>query len=132
MAGVMPTTAAEANMKILQQIVVAMAAPDADVESLNKQLMDTLAQIRKPYDTQSPGSPVGASMDMSTGAGAPAGPTAPGELSPMLAALMGGGAGAGPPTPSAPPAGSFPMGGGVMAGPQAPPMDEVRRMLNPG
>jgi hypothetical protein len=131
MAGVMPATYQEAMMKLLQQIAVAKAAPDANLDELSKIEEQTIASIRKPYDTQSPGSPVGASMDMSAGAGAPAGASAPGELSPMLAALMGGGGG-GSPAPALPPAGSFPMGGGVMAGPQAPPMDEVRRMLNPG
>lgn len=125
MAGVMPTTASEAYMKLLQQIAVAMAAPDANIDELTKLQTQVLASVRKPFDTASAGSPVGSAMDLSAGASAPEGP-APGAMSPMLAALMGGGGG---PAPAAPPAaGSYPIPG-VRAGNPAPNMDEVRRML---
>lgn len=130
MAGVMPTTAQEANMKILQQIAVAMTAPDADIEALTQQFKDTLSMVRQPYDTPSKGTPVGqgAAMPMGNGATAPAGP-APGALSPMLAALLGGGgAGGGAPSQAGPMApGTFQAGG--LATRTAPNMDEVRRML---
>lgn len=136
MAQTTPKTSQEAMMGILQQIAAAMAAPDANLEELAELQKQTVASIRKPYDTPSPGTPVGASMDMSAGAAAPAGP-APGELSPMLAALMGGAGGgtggAASPMPGGAPAaaGSFPVGSGVMARPQPPNMDEVRRIIHP-
>jgi hypothetical protein len=134
MAGVMPTTASEANMKLLQQIVTAMAAPDADLEQLAAMQKQVLASIRAPYDTPSPGSAAagpGAAMNLSTGATPPSpGAPAPGQLSPMLAAMMsnaGGGTPAGP--PSLPP-GSAQSGG--LATRTPPNMDELRRILTVG
>ena len=137
MANQMPVTYQQSMMEILQKIATAKAAPDANLDELGKVEEQVIASIRKPYDTASPGTPVGAGMDMSQGATAPEG-AAPGELSPMLAALMGGAGGggmggAGAPMPGGAPAaaGSFPVGGGVMARPAPPNMDEVRRMIHP-
>ena len=137
MAGVMPTTAAEANMKILQQIASAMAAPDADLEQLAAMQKQVLATIRAPYDTPSPGSAAagpGAAMNLSNGAGPPSpGAPAPGALSPMLAAMMSGAGGAGGGAAMGPPSlrpGSTQPGG--LATRTPPNMDELRRILTPG
>lgn len=141
MAGVMPTTSQEAMMKVLQQLAVAKAAPDANLEELAALEESVIASIRKPYDTASPGSPAaGSAMAMSNGASAPpADSPAPGQLSPMLAALMGGGESPMPAGPHVMPGGQ-PMGGaaagsfpthGLMATSTPPNMDEVRRMLQP-
>lgn len=127
MAGVVPSTNQEAMMKILQQVASAMAAPDANLEQLADLQKLVVASIRQPYDTASPGSPVGASMDIGAGAVAPEG-AAPGQLSPMLAALMGGAGGPAPGVGAAT-AGPSPMAPGVMAKAAPPNMDEVRRMI---
>lgn len=128
MAGVMPATAQEANMKMLQQIAVSMAAPDADLAALTQLQQNVLAMIRGPVDTPVAASPVGSAMDLSAGASAPPpGGQMPGALSPMLQALMmaGGPPGGGMPAP----AGSHPMPT-LMAGPSAPNPDELRRTLS--
>lgn len=132
MAGVMPATAQEANMKMLQQIAVSMAAPDADLAALTQLQQNVLAMIRGPIDTPVAASPVGSAMDLSAGASAPPpGQQMPGALSPMLQALMMAGGtqpGMAPP-PGPAPAGSFPTHG-LMAGPSAPNPDELRRTLS--
>ena len=117
-------------MKVLQQLAQVKAAPDANLDEIGAVEQSILASIRKPYDTASPGSPQGAAMAMGDGATAPAG-TAPGELSPMLQALMGQGGPGGPPAELAPsPGGGMPMMSGGLV-PSAPPpnMDEVARMI---
>jgi hypothetical protein len=140
MAGTVPTTNQEAMMKILQQISVAMAAPDADLPKLAQMQKFVVAAIREPFDTPTQGSPVpGAAMNMSQGAAPPVGP-APGAMSPMLQALMsggGGGGGGGGPMGAMNggqagglPPGTFQPGG--LATRTPPNMDEVRRMLSIG
>jgi hypothetical protein len=124
MANQMPVTFQQSMMEVLQKLSAAMAAPDADLTQLTALQEQVVKTIRQPFDTASPGSPIGASMDMSQGAVAPEG-AAPGQMSPMLQALMGGAG------PAAPAPGSFPVPG-VMAGPQPPNMDEVRRTMNLG
>lgn len=121
-------------MGILQQIAAAMAAPDADLSQLAELQKQVVASIRQPYDTPSPGSPVGAAMNLGNGAPAPTpGAPAPGELSPMLAAMMananpGGGA------PGAVGGGMAPgtMQPGGLATRTPPNMDELRRILTVG
>lgn len=131
MAQAMPKTSQEAMMGILQQIAAAMAAPDANLEQLAELQKSVVASIRAPYDTPSPGSPVGAAMNMGNGAPAPApGTPAPGELSPMLAAMMANASPAGAPGPAALPPGSMQAGG--LATRTPPNMDELRRILTVG
>ncbi len=126
----MPVTFQQSMMEVLQKLSAAMAAPDADLNQLTTLQEQVVKAIRTPYDTASPGSPVGAGMDMSQGAVAPEG-AAPGQMSPMLQALMGGGGATGA-TPAGA-AGTFPAGGGGLMAKNPPPnMDEVRRMLTLG
>lgn len=131
----MPKTNQEAMMGILQQIAAAMAAPDADLSQLADLQKMVVAQIRQPYDTPSPGTPVGSAMNLGTGAAPPSGP-APGELSPMLAALMANANGGGPGSPMAAatgpaslPPGTYQPGGLATRTPPNP--DELRRILTP-
>ena len=150
MASTVPATAQEAQMRLLQDIAVAMAAPDADLDHLAEMQKMVVAQIRQPYDTPSPGSPAagGSAVNLSAGAGppdltagsVPPGPPMPGGpspsligpqgggISPMMQALVGqsaGGGGAGPLPP-----GSYQPGG--LATRTPPNMDELRRILTMG
>lgn len=146
MPNAMPATSQEGMMKLLQQLAAVKAAPDADLDMLGQLEQTLLEAIRRPFDTASPGSPAaaGAATDLS---GMP--PGGPGvdmgsspDISPMIAALMGGGGmgggmggggmGGGPAIgPNANPAapGSFPTTGLMAATPQ-PPTEEIRRLLN--
>lgn len=139
MAAAMPQTYQEQLMKLLQMLAAAKAAPDANLDELSTLEKQVLSSIRRPMDTPVANSPVGSAMDLSNGASAPeAGAPTPGQLSPMLQALLmgpqGGGGAPGAPgaaPPAGPPpaaAGSFPTHG-LMASPAPPNMDEVRRML---
>ena len=150
MASTVPATSQEAMMRLLQDISVAMAAPDANLDHLATLQKQVVASIRAPFDNPSPGSPAagGSAVNLSAGAGPrdlvtgavpppapmPGGPSPTmigpeaGGISPMMAALVGqsaGGGGAGP----LPPGSSQPGG---LATRTPPNMDELRRILTLG
>jgi hypothetical protein len=137
MASTVPATNQEAMMRLLQDISVAMAAPDADLVHLAELQKSVVASIRAPMDTPANGSPVGggqdlsgpgpsSAMNMSNGVMDPFGQGAA-STSPMMQALVGQATGGGGRTL---PPGSYQAGG--LATRTPPDMGELQRILTMG
>lgn len=117
----------EGLQALLPDIAVCKAAPDADIQYLDKLEKVVLLRIHQPKPQQTPGQPGGAG-------GAPGGPPAggggPGGGLPGQS-LPGGPAGGGAPNPQMPGGGppAPPTEPGGVSKPMTPDPDQMRRVL---